>query len=382
MALNVATLRKYIAANMNVLLQGPHGTGKTSMVLEACRLENLTVAYFSTSTLDPNMNLVGVPTFVTDANGVESLKVVRPHVIDNAEVLIFDELNRADPAVLNAVFEIVQFGTINGERLPLLKCVVACQNPPGQDYDVETLDPALVDRFHVVYDVDASPTLSYFASVFPRPVAKALTQWYNEHDSRSSYISPRRLEMVGKVYCQFRDKAMLGAAMPPGGTYDVGKLFTMLEEASLSDAERAALKRERDAEMARLTEADANANANSYLRLVQDSKGVTSAVMSAIRKKSDTWVTAVYKDLANQTYPDKNTLLRAFTMYVKPNVFLSKFTKFVLALSPGDLAFILNRFSSSKMEALEEYVRSGMGDIDFDAAAQVRQALIDAGVDL
>jgi len=52
-------------------------------------------------------------------------------------MLFFDELNRAHPKVLNAVFELVQFRSINGDKLPRLQCVIAAINPPGAGYHVQ-----------------------------------------------------------------------------------------------------------------------------------------------------------------------------------------------------------------------------------------------------
>src|SRR4051812_44091417 len=99
---------QYFANEMNVLLIGLHGVGKTEAVLAMCREQNVVLKYYSCSTLDPFTDLVGVPTprqFCTRdrvwlataesncpvcggvleaANSpvVEALKMVRPHEID------------------------------------------------------------------------------------------------------------------------------------------------------------------------------------------------------------------------------------------------------------------------------------------------------------
>jgi hypothetical protein len=91
------------------------------------------------------------------------LQMVRPRDVDDAELIFFDEFNRADPKVHNAVLEIVQFQTINGEKLPHARMVWAAMNPPGKEYDVEDLDPALVDRFDVYEEVKATPSVTYLA---------------------------------------------------------------------------------------------------------------------------------------------------------------------------------------------------------------------------
>ena len=83
-----------------------------------------------------------------------------------------------------------------------------------------------------------------------RKFAEALCSWWKEHDSkRVSYISPRRLEMLGHVFVATKRLSDLRRAMPPGGSYDVGKLFTMLNEASMSDEERRKIEEERIAQL-------------------------------------------------------------------------------------------------------------------------------------
>ena len=196
---------EWLKHHFNVLLVGLHGVGKTAQVIELCKRNNIKLKYYSCSTLDPYTDLVGVPVPVTDDDGTQRLKMVRPREVDEAEVIFFDEFNRADPKVHNAVLEIIQFGSINGEKLPHLKAVWAAMNPPGKDYNVEDLDPALIDRFDVYEDVTARPSAEYLASTGIRPeIAKCLVAWWNEQSRGkrdvTEQITPRRLEKIGHVY--------------------------------------------------------------------------------------------------------------------------------------------------------------------------------------
>lgn len=244
--INQKLLQTYITNGFNILLQGQHGVGKTMILNQACDSLGLKLKYYSASSLDPYTDLVGVPEFVTNENGDRVLRSVRPQEINDAEVVFFDELNRADTKVLNAVFELIQFKSINGEKLPNLKCVVAAQNPPDGEYTVDTLDPALADRFHICLDIKPEVSLTYLKSVLKEDTAQALVKWHRDHGKKADYISPRRIEMVGKVWETTGDKQSLVAAMPSGGTFDVGKLFNLLNNTALPEDLEALLDEDRE----------------------------------------------------------------------------------------------------------------------------------------
>lgn len=233
-------LSKAFDHKLNVLLSGIHGTSKTSRVLQVAREKGVAVQYYSCSTLDPFTDLVGIPTprkycredkvwFATEKHNcpgcnselygedspvVESLKMVRPVDIDEAVLIFFDELNRAESKVTNAVMEIIQFGSINGEKLAHLDCCWAAINPPNNEneYDVESLDPALADRFDIFIQLEPEASKEYLVSRFEGKTknhtdfADALVEWYEDHSkgkgnkSKETYISPRRLEKLGHLF--------------------------------------------------------------------------------------------------------------------------------------------------------------------------------------
>lgn len=231
--INHKILETYIDNGFNILLQGKHGVGKTALLNQACEGLGLNLKYYSASSLDPYTDLVGIPEFITTESGERVIRSVRPQEINEAEVVFFDELNRADPKVLNAVFELIQFRSINGEKLPNLKCVVAAQNPPDGDYTVDSLDPALADRFQICIDIKPEVSLNYLKTVLQDDTAEALVRWHKDHGKKADYVSPRRIEMIGNVWEATGDKASLAAAMPVGGTFDIGKLFNYLNNTAL-----------------------------------------------------------------------------------------------------------------------------------------------------
>lgn len=184
----------------NVLLVGRHGVGKTEMVREVFNKLGWTWKYFSASTIDPWVDLVGVP---KEENGV--LELIRPANLDfdNIEAIFLDEYNRAPKKVRNAVMELIQFKSINGKKFPQLKVVFAAINPDDDEdmaYDVEKLDGAQIDRFHIYLPVANKPCPYYFKRAHGNIGSLAVKWWQEQSKEIKELISPRRLEMGLKVF--------------------------------------------------------------------------------------------------------------------------------------------------------------------------------------
>lgn len=231
MASLIPNAKSWLDANKNVLLIGDHGVGKTQSIVELAKKEGVNLKYYSCSTLDPYTDLVGVPTVVEDENG-KHLENVRPRDLDDAELLFLDELNRADEKVINALLEIIQFQTINGEPLPKLRCVWAAINPPGSVYTVTELDPAVIDRFDVYHQVNPKADSNYLTSAgIRKEVAEVLVTWWRDQsrnrDQREA-ITPRRLEKIGLL---FEQTGQVKEAIPPWFNCDRNKLRELLTNA-------------------------------------------------------------------------------------------------------------------------------------------------------
>lgn len=192
---------EHAAANgFNVLLVGSHGVGKTAMVKEVFDRLGWVWKYFSASTIDPWVDLVGVP---KEKNGV--LELIRPATLDfdNIEAIFLDEYNRAPKKVRNAVMELIQFGSINGKKFPKLKVVFAAINPDDDEeltYDVEKLDPAQLDRFHIHLPVPNEPCPYYFKRAHGNTGSLAVKWWQEQEEKIRKIISPRRLEAGVRVF--------------------------------------------------------------------------------------------------------------------------------------------------------------------------------------
>ncbi len=204
-------------ANMqvNVLLVGHAGVGKTMSVQQTFQTLGLKYQMFSGATLDPWIDFIGLPRVVdeqfTDEFGnvrtEKTIEYARPKAIarDEVEVIFIDELNRSHKKVRNAIMELIQFKSINGKKLKNLKMVWAAINPDDDEefaaYDVEKLDPAQQDRFQVKITIPYEPNKDYYIKKYGSDIAVQLIKWWNlqTEDVRKN-ISPRRLEYAVQHY--------------------------------------------------------------------------------------------------------------------------------------------------------------------------------------
>lgn len=192
----------WIENKLNVLFVGKHGVGKTHSIIDAFNRHKLNWLYFSASTLDPFVDLIGVPKEVIDDQGNRYLDLIRPKALQNDEVeaIFFDEYNRSKPKVRNAVMELIQFGSINGKKFNNLKVIWAAINPDDEEdenltYDVERLDPAQKDRFHVILDIPYAVDKEYLTTKYGSSLAAGATEWWNGLTKElKDLCSPRRLD--------------------------------------------------------------------------------------------------------------------------------------------------------------------------------------------
>jgi hypothetical protein len=225
----------WIQHGYNVLFIGAHGVGKTSIVRDAFNRNGLSWKYFSAATMDPWVDLVGIPRERQDGNGEPYLDLLRCQGLDEVEALFFDELNRAHKKVRNAVMELIQFRTINGKPFKKLKAIWAAINPDGDDtYDVEKLDPAQADRFHVTVTVPYKPEKEYFVNRYGQLMARAAISWWNElPDAVKGQVSPRRLDYALDIHTKGGD---IRYSLPE--QCNVGKLLTTLQHGPVQDTLR------------------------------------------------------------------------------------------------------------------------------------------------
>lgn len=222
----------WIKNNLNVLFTGHAGVGKTTIVKNAIERNKLKWVYFSAATLDPWIDLCGCPREMKDEDGKSFLDLVRPLWCknDDIDIIFFDELNRSTSKVRNSVLELIQFKSINGKKFNNLKMVWAAINPDEENevadnvkYDVERLDPAIKDRFHIQIDIPYKPYMSYFKGKFDINGVAACEWWHDLPSEMKQIISPRRLDYALEVFAMNGD---IRDVLPEKS--NVSKLITLL----------------------------------------------------------------------------------------------------------------------------------------------------------
>ena len=205
MSSEMETLNFAVENNLNVMLIGKHGVGKTAMIKEVFEKHGLNWQYFSASTIDPWVDLIGVPKESIDEDGNPFLDIVRPKALamDEVEAIFLDEYNRAPKKVRNAAMELIQFGSINGKKLGKLRMVWVAINPDDDEenkYDVDVLDEAQKDRFQIQLPIEYKPNKLFFKNKYGGIGVCAVKWWNDQKKEAQDCVSPRRLDYACEVY--------------------------------------------------------------------------------------------------------------------------------------------------------------------------------------
>lgn len=224
----------YVGHGMNVMFIGKQGIGKSSIILDCFKRNNLNFLYYSAATMDPWVDFVGVPKERKAEDGTSFIELVRPKQIaaDEVSAIFFDEFNRAPKKVRNAVMELLQFKSINGHKLNNLKIIWAAINPDDVEdesfqFDVEKLDPAQKDRFHVFIDLPYKLDRAYFAKKYSPTVSDIANEWWEKLDDKTkNLVSPRRVDYALDLYTKGGD---VRDVLPTAS--NVGKLISALKSA-------------------------------------------------------------------------------------------------------------------------------------------------------
>lgn len=138
-------------ANVGVWLWGTHGIGKSELVAQVAN--ELGINFIDIrSALTEAGDWMGLPQEAVNEKGIKYTKFLPssflPQDPEWKGIIFLDELNRARPDVLNCVFQLVLNRCImNHYELPKGASIVVAGNPSDNDYDVTSVDPALLSRF-------------------------------------------------------------------------------------------------------------------------------------------------------------------------------------------------------------------------------------------
>lgn len=150
-----------------ILLKGIHGVGKSESIRDGLvALGYRMVTIFLGQAADAG-DIVGLPDKIEMEFNIGGEMVKHrvtdfdppkwwPFDMNDKVVIFFDEVNRGKPEIMQCIMDMVLNRKLNGRDLPSHTRIIAAMNPMDDGYyQVEDLDPALLDRFNVY---DFTPT--------------------------------------------------------------------------------------------------------------------------------------------------------------------------------------------------------------------------------
>jgi hypothetical protein len=166
---SVEALALAVAARVPVLLWGPPGSGKTSVVRSLAAAMGWPCETVIASIREPS-DFAGLPVVAPTGSQVDFAppRWARRLAESSAGILFLDEISTAPPAVQAALLRVVLERTVGDLPLPEGVAVVAAANPPEQAADGWDLSPPLANRFcHLEWSVDARVVAAGFVGGFP-----------------------------------------------------------------------------------------------------------------------------------------------------------------------------------------------------------------------
>lgn len=237
-----------LKANNNIILQSLHGVGKTESVIQFAKKHQLNILVLNASNLDVYADFIGIPERITISseldNPEEKLSYIKhclpkPFAFDEVDILFIDELNRAEPKILNALLNIIQDREISGCKLNKLKFIIGSQNPFNQEDNImeslseqkciengislepymnQPLDLAFSDRFAVFVNLPYILNHDYLENRFGKKNAQPFIQfWEESSDIDKLLCSPRQLTRIIEMFMNpnltFKEKILVFKTM-------------------------------------------------------------------------------------------------------------------------------------------------------------------------
>lgn len=130
-------------ANLPVLLEGPHGVGKSQLIEQAAKQLDIEFIVRDLSLMEPP-DLIGLPV-QSGGRTVYAPPAFLP--TKGRGIIAFEELNRSERYMMSPCLQLLTARCLNDYKLPEGWLPVAAINPASEGYDVRPLDPALQSRF-------------------------------------------------------------------------------------------------------------------------------------------------------------------------------------------------------------------------------------------
>lgn len=193
--------------DISVVLRGRHGIGKSEVVYQLADHFNLPVMERRLSQVTEG-DVIGLPYKIERRDDKGELRAVSTRFLpldwfvacmEKPHLIFLDEIDRASYEVQQAAFELILDRSIQGNKVhPDCRIYAAINGGPGGAmYNVNEMDPALVDRFWVS---DLRPTVEEWLSWAKGPgeVIPEIVQFIRSEEKHLEFIGDQ--PEPGKVY--------------------------------------------------------------------------------------------------------------------------------------------------------------------------------------
>lgn len=199
-------------------LVGTMGIGKSKIFEQIAEELDVSLVDLRLSQQEPS-DLIGVPRSNKDENKTVWLKPGWWPEPGTRGIVFLDEVNRAPIDVRQAVFQLVLDRRLHTHQLPDGWYVHAAGNPDNSNYQVETLDPAMVRRFlclKISPNVDS--WAKYWHSTYQDEYADILSKFVLSH--KDNALAPNEQYELGAKPTpdgyRMVWEMMTSGAIPPG----------------------------------------------------------------------------------------------------------------------------------------------------------------------
>jgi hypothetical protein len=218
----VQVINAAMLADDTVLMEGLHGIGKSQIVQQFARDNGFHLVELFLSHQEVG-DLIGIPDTKINDKGEKVTVWSVPVWLDRIHqmaakgiksIVFLDELNRAPIDVRQSALQLVLERKIHEHELPTVdgsRTMIVSAINPASDYQVDELDPALLDRFlHIQVEADAPSWLVHARDVKANNVVR---DFISEHPDRLHWMpqdggtgaTPRSWIKLGK-YIDNQDK--------------------------------------------------------------------------------------------------------------------------------------------------------------------------------
>lgn len=204
-------LRKAIPAKRRVLTVGKPGVGKTHAVMQVCAELGYDLIVMCLPLDDPS-TIRGYPLPPSDPEGdavhclfdgmARAFKATRP------TVLFFDDIGQASESTLKSVMRVIQFGELDGRKLPDCVVILGATNDVGHGAGVYGMIEPLKSRWHSIVRIDCDPDAvalyglqqgwPIWLVAFIRNDPEALNTWKPSKSMLVDGSCPRGIEYVAQ----------------------------------------------------------------------------------------------------------------------------------------------------------------------------------------